>query len=302
MKYKQNLALLNLNADRPPNASDDNTSGFGDGSVWIWDAKLYRCKSATTGNAVWILLSEMFAQKQVDVIATSAQDLSVRTIQGVTTPNTALFTGQASTADNGYYRWQTIIWEKFPFPDFGYLTEGDFLKNQIFTTQNGTEVGKGYLRNNSGAAFTFVAIGGDGSTDLSGIPTSTATANTLAFFDADKELISATDILLGTLGIAITKEFDLAFNGSTTAFTKTHDLNNDKAIHYTIQFPDTTLVQQNEDGILEYTVTKTATTITVTFAVAPSAGTGYLTVTGIQKEAVIPPEDEGFPYTLPLTF
>jgi len=301
MKYKQSISLLNLNADRPPNASDDNTSGFEDGSVWIWDAKLYRCKSAVTGNAVWILLSEMFAQKQVDVIATSTQDLSVRTIQGVTTPNNALFTGEANPADNGYYRWQTIIWAKFPFPDFGYLTEGDFLKNQIFTTQNGTEVGKGYLRNNSGAAFTFVAIGGGGSgiTDLSGIPTSTATANTLAFFDADKELISATDILLGTLGIAITKEFDLAFDGIEDTFIINHNLNNEKAIHYTVKVSGA--LKQNPDDTL-YSATSTATTITIQFAVAPATGTGYLTVTGIQKEAVIPPEDEGFPYTLPLTF
>lgn len=95
-----------------------------------------------------------------------------------------------------------------------------------------------------------------------------------------------------------TKEFDLAFDSSETVFTKTHDLNNDKAIHWTLQMPDGSLIQYDPD----IAVTKTATTITLTFAAAPSTGTGYLTVTGIQKEAIIPPEDEGFPYTLPLTF
>jgi len=140
--------------------------------------------------------------------------------------------------------------------------------------------------------------GGGTITDLSGIPTSTATANTLAYFDADKELISATDILLGTLGIAITQEFDLAFDGVEDTFTATHDLNNTKAIHWTLQMPDGSLIQYDPD----IAVTKTSTTITLTFTTAPSAGTGYLTVTGIQKEAPSPPSGDGFPYTLPLTF
>jgi len=64
-------------------------------------------------------------------------------------------------------------------------------------------------------------------TDLSGIPTSTATANTLAFFDADKELVSAPS--LSSLGIAETtyvdtqdKKFKLDIEFQSAAFLYTY--------------------------------------------------------------------------------
>lgn len=156
----------------------------------------------------------------------------------------------------------------------------------------GTYIRRRYV---SGAWVTYLG-GGSGTTNLSGIPTSTATANTLAFFDADKELISATDVLLGTLGIAITKEFTLDFDATEDTFEKTHNYYNDY-ITYSIRKADGSYYKETE-----YDVSSTTTTFTVVFVTPPSAGIGKLTLQSIQKEAVVPPEDEGFPYTLPLTF
>lgn len=85
--------------------------------------------------------------------------------------------------------------------------------------------------------------------------------------------------LLGNLGIAITKEFTLDFDGVEDTFEKTHNYYNDY-ITYSIRKADGSYYKETE-----YDVSSTTTTFTVVFVSAPATGTGKLTLQSIQKEA-----------------
>lgn len=122
----------------------------------------------------------------------------------------------------------------------------------------------------------------------------TNVAGTTGVFNPiDWELISGGGETFTTV---IQKEFTLDFDATEDTFEKTHSFNNDY-ITYSIRKSDGSYYKETE-----YDVISTTTTFTVSFVAPPASGTGKLTLQSIQKEAVVPPEDEGFPYTLPLTF
>ena len=58
--YEQALPLMNFNATRPPNGSDDARLKFSIGSIWGYDGKIWRGDDFTTnGSAVWTLVGSI---------------------------------------------------------------------------------------------------------------------------------------------------------------------------------------------------------------------------------------------------
>jgi hypothetical protein len=50
----------NMSATAQPTIYDDNTKGYSDGSVWIYNAVTYICQSSITNNAVWVSSADIF--------------------------------------------------------------------------------------------------------------------------------------------------------------------------------------------------------------------------------------------------
>jgi len=48
---------MDAGVDEPPTANDDNTRGYGTGSLWRYGLQLWQCTSAASSAAVWKLLS-----------------------------------------------------------------------------------------------------------------------------------------------------------------------------------------------------------------------------------------------------
>lgn len=128
--------------------------------------------------------------------------------------------------DNNYVTNATAtVTDPAPVNGKGYsviVVAGTTTIDSVAYSTAGTKITRIY----DGAAW--VTTTGSGTiTDLSGIPASTATANTLAFFDADKELVSAPS--LSSLGIAETtyvdtqdKKFKLDIEFQSAAFLYTY--------------------------------------------------------------------------------
>ena len=85
MKFKQSIPLLNLTANRIPNANDDNTCGFGVGSIWEYAGVMYTCTNSSTGLAVWVNVGGGGGATELSVINRDLDSLEIDSSTGVGT-------------------------------------------------------------------------------------------------------------------------------------------------------------------------------------------------------------------------
>jgi len=121
--------------------------------------------------------SRIYSNFFPQLITTTNQSLSVRTIQGLDRLN-ALFLNQTDPLDNGLYGWNGVVWVKFSFPMGFWDTETDFLYNTLFIAQEGDYANQAFVFNNYIGNRSSRNISGGGLTQASQTQVEAAFDNT----------------------------------------------------------------------------------------------------------------------------